>query len=147
MDDIVDHRRAERQSARAYQGDLRLAHDALEIAQTPKRAQPRTECFSGHDESVIRCHLKSAFGELRLNQLTTARCKDFRKKHQDDELSGKTAGNILGNLHKAMADAVEDGLSDTNPVPKLTRRRRKALMRKNSNPLTVAEGSVPGRCA
>jgi len=48
-----------------------------------------------HDESVIRCHLKPAFGELRLNQLTTARCKDFRKKLQDDELSGKTAGNIL----------------------------------------------------
>jgi len=112
-----------------------------------------------HDESVIRCHLKPAFGELRLNQLTTARCKDFRKKLQDDELSGKTAGNILGILHKAMADAgsssgakrrrVEDGLIDTNPVPihpsepwrrrKLTRRRRKALMRSNSDPLTVDE--------
>ena len=92
-----------------------------------------------HDESVIRCHLKPAFGELRLNQLTTARCKDFRKKLQDDELSGKTAGNILGILHKAMADAVEDGLIDTNPVPKLTRKRRKALMRSNSDPLTVDE--------
>lgn len=66
-----------------------------------------------HDESVIRCHLKPAFGDPRLNQLTTARCKDFRKKLQDDELSGKTAGNILGILHKAMADAVEDGLIDT----------------------------------
>jgi len=60
--------------------------------------------------------------------VTGLRRADFRKKLQDDELSGKTAGNILGILHKAMADAVEDGLIDTNPVPKLTRRRRKALM-------------------
>src|SRR5262249_38207907 len=48
--------------------------------------------------------------------------------------------NIMGLLHKAMADAVEDGLLDTNPVPRLTRRSRKAhAFRKNSQPLTLDE--------
>ncbi len=92
-----------------------------------------------HEESVIRCHLKPAFGTLRLDELTPTKCKDFRKAMQDDELSGKTAGNILGVLHKALADAVEDGLLATNPVPQLTRHRRRAPMRSNSDPLTVHE--------
>ena len=38
-----------------------------------------------------------------------------------------------------MADAVEDGLLATNPVPQLTRHRRRAPMRSNSDPLTVHE--------
>lgn len=92
-----------------------------------------------HEESVIRCHLKPVFGTLRLDELTPSRCKDFRKALQDKQLSGKTAGNILGVLHKAMADAVEDGLLATNPVPQLTRHRRRAPMRSNSDPLTVHE--------
>jgi integrase len=92
-----------------------------------------------HDESVIRCHLKPEFGSLRLDQLTASACKDFRKRLQDKKLSGKTATNVLGILHKAMADAVEDGLIESNPVPRLTRRRRAALPRSTSDPLTVEE--------
>ena len=92
-----------------------------------------------HDESVIRFHLKPAFGDLRIDELTPIRCKDFRKSLQDKKLSGKTAGNILGVLHKAMADAVEDGTLQANPVPRLTRHRRRAVTRSNSDPLTVAE--------
>ena len=42
-----------------------------------------------HEESVIRCHLKPTFGTLRLGELTTSACKDFRKALQDKKLSGK----------------------------------------------------------
>ena len=71
-----------------------------------------------HEESVIRCHLKPAFGTLHLDELTPSKCKDLRKALQDKHLSGKTAGNILGVLHKAMGDAVEDGLPDaSHPAP------------------------------
>ena len=51
-----------------------------------------------HEESVIRVHLKKAFGTLHLDELTASTCKDFRKALQDKKLSGKTAGNILGVL-------------------------------------------------
>ena len=46
-----------------------------------------------HEESVIPCHLKPAFGAMRLDELTPTKCKDFRKAMQDKELSGNTAGN------------------------------------------------------
>jgi len=92
-----------------------------------------------HDESVIRCHLTPAFGSLRLPHLTWARCKGFRKELQDGGCSGKTAQNILGVLHKAMADAVEEGLLASNPVPQLRRKTSRRVSLSNSDPLTVAE--------
>jgi len=46
--------------------------------------------------------------------------------------------NIMGLLHKAMEDAVEEGVIPVNPVPKLGRRgRRGDILRKNSDPLTI----------
>jgi integrase len=92
-----------------------------------------------HDESIIRCHLVPAFGALRLDELTPARCKDFRKALQDGGRSGKTAQNVLGVLHKAMADAVEDGLLQANPVPRMAWKRGARATRSNSDPLTLAE--------
>ncbi len=102
-----------------------------------------------HDESIIRYHLVLAFGKLRLDELTSAHCKDFRKALQDKGRSGKTAQNVLGVLHKAMADAVEDGILTANPVPRLRRKTAGRISRSNSDPLTVAEvkdflASVPG---
>ena len=102
-----------------------------------------------HDESIIRYHLVPAFGKLRLDELTSAHCKDFRKALQDKGRSGKTAQNVLGVLHKAMADAVEDGIVTANPVPRLRRKTAGRVSRSNSDPLTVAEvkdflASVPG---
>lgn len=45
-----------------------------------------------HDESVIRCHLKPAFGELRLNQLTTARSKAVARGRLASARCPKDAG-------------------------------------------------------
>lgn len=103
-----------------------------------------------HDESIIRYHLVPAFGNLRLHELTWAHCKDFRKALQDKGRSGKTAQNILGVLHKAMADAIDDGILTANPVPQFRRKRAVRVSRSNSDPLTVAEvkeflASVPDR--
>jgi integrase len=66
-------------------------------------------------------------------------CKGFRKELQDGGRSGKTAQNILGVLHKAMTDAVEEGLLASNPVPQLPRKTARRVSLSNSDPLTVAE--------
>ncbi len=63
-----------------------------------------------HDESIIRCHLEPAVGAIPLHELRPRRLKEFRKELQDKGLSGKTVMNVLGLLHKACEDAVEDGL-------------------------------------
>jgi integrase len=60
--------------------------------------------------------------------------------------------NIIGMLHKGMADATEEGLITSNPVLRIRsgrRRRAAARIRSQSDPLTPAEiaaflGKVPG---
>jgi integrase len=76
------------------------------------------------------------FGTLHLAEVT---CKDFRKALQDGGRSGKTAQNILGVPHKAMADAVEEGILASNPVPQLQRKSARRVSLSNSDPLTIAE--------
>jgi integrase len=93
-----------------------------------------------YEESIIRCHLTLTFGTLCLDDLKPAHCKELRKALQDKGRSGKTAQNVLGGvLHKAMADAVDDGLLTANPVPLGARKRAARVSRSNSDPLTVAE--------
>ena len=92
-----------------------------------------------HDESIIRRHLKPAFAALGLDELKPSHCKDLRKALQDKGLSGKTAQNVFGVLHKAMADAVEDEkLLSITPVP-LARKKGARVTRSNSDPLTAVE--------
>ncbi|MGO9606865.1 MAG: tyrosine-type recombinase/integrase [Candidatus Binataceae bacterium] len=77
-----------------------------------------------------------------MDELNPAHCKLLRKALQDSGRSGKTAQNVLGVLHKAMADAVEDGLIESNPVPRHTRRKRIIVNRSNSDPLNLAESKA-----
>jgi integrase len=103
-----------------------------------------------HDGSLIERRLIPALGTLRLTDLRVGRCRDYRRELEAEGLSGKTVTNILGLLHKAMADAVDEGLLAVNPVPRLARRSRRAQgMRSNSDPLSLDEvkaflDAVPG---
>jgi integrase len=93
-----------------------------------------------HDGSLIERRLVPALGAIRLTELRVGRCRDYRRELEVEGLSGKTVTNILGLLHKAMADAVEEGLLLVNPVPRLARRSRRAPgMRSNSDPLALDE--------
>jgi integrase len=104
-----------------------------------------------HDGSVLK-RLTPALGALQLGDLTVGRCRDYRKALQDEGLTGKTITNILGVLHKAMADAVEEALIDVNPVPRLSRwARRGQAHRSTADPLTADEvqaflAEVPAAC-
>ena len=93
-----------------------------------------------HDGSLIERRLVPALGAIRLTELRIGRCRDYRRELEVEGLSGKTVTNILGLLHKAMADAVEEGLLPVNPVPRLASPEpRAAGMRSNSDPLTLDE--------
>src|ERR1019366_8649831 len=94
-----------------------------------------------HDESVLRLRLIPTFGGHRIHELTRGHCLAFKRTLVDAGLQIKTVDNILGLLHKAMADAVENGLIDFNPVPKLKRKRGRndGSACKNSDPLTSEE--------
>ncbi len=94
-----------------------------------------------HDESVIRRHFIPAFGPLRLDEIDVTRCREFRRSLIDAGLGGKTIGNIVGLLHKAFNDAVEEGLIERNPVLRASSRKLRASRRQRltADPLTPEE--------
>ena len=93
-----------------------------------------------HDISVVERRLIPALGASRLPELSLAQCRDFRRSLQDEGLSEKTVTNIMGVLHKALADAVGEGLVAGNPVPRLSQRsRRLQTLHLHADPLTLEE--------
>ena len=95
-----------------------------------------------HDESTIRRHLLPAFGPLSVREVDVARVKEFRRQLIASGLTGKSVTNIIGTLHKAMADASEEGLISSNPVLRIRsgrRRRAGGRVRSQSDPLTPFE--------
>ena len=94
-----------------------------------------------HDESVIRRHFIPAFGPLRLDEIDVTRCREFRRALIDAGLGGKTVGNIVGLLHKAFNDAVEEGLIERNPVLRASSRKLRGSRRQRltADPLTLGE--------
>jgi integrase len=91
-----------------------------------------------HDESLIRRHFIPAFGPLRLDEIDVPRCREFRRALVDAGLSGKTISNVVGLLHKAFSDAVEEGLIERNPVLRASNRRLRLSRRQRltADPLT-----------
>jgi integrase len=94
-----------------------------------------------HDESVIRRHFVPSFGPLRLDEIDVTRCREFRRSLIDAGLGGKTVGNIIGLLHKALNDAVEEGLIERNPVLRASSRKLRSSRRQRltADPLTPEE--------
>jgi integrase len=114
-----------------FRGDGTVAHDA--------DLHPSTWL---HDESTIRRHLLPAFGALSLREVDVTRVTEFRRQLVAMGLSGKSITNLIGTLHKAMADAVEEGVITTNPVLRIRsgrRRRAGSRVRLQSDPLTPFE--------
>src|SRR5206468_11134387 len=95
-----------------------------------------------HDESTIRRHLVPASGPLSLREVDVTRANEFRRRLVAAGLSGKSITNLIGTLHKTMADAVAEGFIATNPVLRIRsgrRRRAGARVRAQSDPLTAVE--------
>ena len=67
-------------------------------------------------ESVVRLHLKPAFGDVLLKDLRTPMIQKFYNKMRDDGVSPKYIKNIHGILHKALQQAVLLNYLRTNPT-------------------------------
>lgn len=94
-----------------------------------------------HDATVVRSRFIPTFRNLRLAEITPYHCSTFRQSLLEEGLSGKTVGNTMGLLHKAFADAVDEGLLEKNPVLRTSSRRvrRSRRERHSANPLTSSE--------
>ena len=59
-------------------------------------------------------HLKPALGQLKLQNLTRAHAKSLYREKLDSGSSPRTVNYIHVTLHKALKDAVADGLIPKN---------------------------------
>ena len=65
-------------------------------------------------ESIVRVHIKPAFGRLKLGSLTPGHPRALYRKKLDSGLAPRTVNYIHTTLHKALKDALSDGLVPRN---------------------------------
>src|SRR5215207_1993885 len=67
-------------------------------------------------EQIVRVHLKPALGCMKLKALTPTHVRGlFYREKLDSGLAPRTVNYIHTTLHKALKDAVADGLIPRNP--------------------------------
>ena len=94
-------------------------------------------------ESVVRLHLKPAFGDVLLKDLWTPMIQKFYNKMRDDGVSPKYIKNIHGILHRALDMAVRVEYLERNPtsaciLPKVVEKQVTPLDAPEQNRLFIA---------
>ena len=65
-------------------------------------------------ESIVRVHIKPAFGRMKLKALTPNHVRALYRQKLDSGLAPRTVNYIHVTLHKALSQAVSDGLVPRN---------------------------------
>ncbi|MEJ7873371.1 MAG: N-terminal phage integrase SAM-like domain-containing protein, partial [Rubrobacteraceae bacterium] len=65
-------------------------------------------------ESIVRVHIKPSLGRVKLKALTPAYARGLYRQKLDTGLSPRTVNYIHVTLHKALSQAVGDGLIQRN---------------------------------
>lgn len=77
------------------------------------RGTVRISTFERH-EQIIRAHLAPALGRVKLKTVTPAHVRSLHREKLDTGLSPATVRKIHSTLHKALSQAVSDGLIPRN---------------------------------
>jgi integrase len=73
----------------------------------------RTSTFERH-EAIIRLHIKPTLGHVGLKKLTPAHVRGLYREKLDSGLAPATVRKIHSTLHKALSQALSDGLVPRN---------------------------------
>ncbi|PLS87636.1 MAG: site-specific integrase [Actinobacteria bacterium] len=87
---------------------------------------------------VVRPHIKPTLGQIKLKSLTTAHVRGFYREKLDAGLSPATVHKMHVVLHKALDQAVADGMISRNVTDALKLPR---IDREEINPLTAEEAN------
>jgi integrase len=77
------------------------------------RGTVRSSTFERH-EGIIRLHIKPSLGRVWLKKLTPAHVRGLHREKLDAGLAPATVGKIHSTLHKALSQAVSDGIVPRN---------------------------------
>jgi integrase len=89
-------------------------------------------------KSVVGKHLVPEFGRTKLKQLSRPAIRRLYREKKHAGLSSRTVEYIHVTLHKALKDAVEDGLISANPAQGLKLPQRDAKETKALSPEQVS---------
>jgi integrase len=118
------------------QGDVTKLEAYLEQWLDRQRKLLKTSTFTGY-RKIVNHQLIPWFGSLRLSEL---RKKHVREQLDKTEATNKTLANIQSVLRKAMDDAIEDELIETNPLAGWCYKRLEAPKTEDDiDPLSIEE--------
>ncbi len=101
-------------------------------------------------EQLVRVHIKPALGRIKLKALTPAHVRGLYREKLDDGLASRTVQYIHVTLHKALKDAVADGLiprnvTDAVRAPRAKGKEINALAPDQARAFLEAAGEVGDR--
>ena len=94
-------------------GNLTLGEYLLRWLSDSVRSTVRASTFERH-EQLVRCHIRPALGEIKLKALTPVHVRRFISDKSSGALAAGTVRKIHSTLHKALSQAVSDGLIPRN---------------------------------
>lgn len=117
-------------------GSTLLVEEALDAWLA--RKAPELEHTTQIDyERAIRLTLRPQFGRTPLRALTRLAVKAWIAEHP--ELTAKRLNNVLSPLRQMLAEALDDGLIDADPLLGLRIRRRREATKDDIDPFTPEE--------
>lgn len=117
-------------------GKVVLVEDALDAWLARKRPElEHTTCIDY--ERAIRLTLRPAFGRTPLRELTRPAVKAWIAEHPG--LTAKRLNNVLSPLRQMLAEALDDGEIDADPLLGLRIKRRREATKDDIDPFTPAE--------
>src|ERR671921_307037 len=105
---------ADRESGLTFDADnVTVAEYLARWLTDSERGTVRVSTFKRH-EQIIRAHLAPAFGRMKLKTLTPAHVRSLHREKLEEGLAPATVRKIHSTLHKALSQAVADGLIPRN---------------------------------
>jgi Phage integrase, N-terminal SAM-like domain len=105
---------ADRESGLTFDADnVTVAEYLARWLSDSARGTVRASTFERH-EQIIRVHLAPAFGRMKLKTLTPAHVRSLHREKLEEGLAPATVRKIHSTLHKALSQAVADGLIPRN---------------------------------
>ena len=105
---------ADRESGLTFDADnVTVAQYLARWLSDSVRGTVRVSTFERH-EQIIRTHLAPAFGRMKLKTLTPAHVRSLHREKLEEGLAPATVRKIHSTLHKALSQAVADGLIPRN---------------------------------
>jgi integrase len=105
---------ADRESGLTFDADnVTVAEYLARWLSDSVRGTVRVSTFERH-EQIIRAHLAPAFGRMKLKTLTPAHVRSLHREKLEEGLAPATVRKIHSTLHKALLQAVADGLIPRN---------------------------------